>query len=81
VPELGERGKKSKMAAILQRLLPRWFVVRDAKDPRGPTLLQPRWAMSYLRGPMTRQEIKKARQAHESPPAEPETRPSEGGVP
>ena len=57
---LGEKGKKSAVSAILKRLQHRWFVVRDAKDRHGPTLLQPRWAMSYLRGPMTREEIKKA---------------------
>jgi hypothetical protein len=27
----------------------------------GTILLQPRWAMSFLRGPMTRNEIRRAR--------------------
>ena len=57
---LGEGGKKSALSAMLKKLAQRWFVVRDARDDRGPTLLQPRWAMSYLRGPMTREEIKRA---------------------
>lgn len=48
------------MGARLQRLAPRWFVVRDAHDERGPSLLQPRWAMSWLRGPMTRAELRQA---------------------
>ena len=58
---LGERGKKSPLGTVLKKLEPRWFVVRDARDGRGPTLLQPRWAMSYLRGPMTREQIRRAR--------------------
>jgi hypothetical protein len=27
--------------------------MRNAHDPQGPTLLQPRWALSWLRGPLT----------------------------
>src|SRR5688572_2594823 len=37
-------------------------VMRDAHAQEGMTLLAPRWAMSFLRGPMTRSEIKRARQ-------------------
>ncbi len=44
----------------LQRLAPRWFVMRDAHSGQGTVLLQPRWAMSFLRGPMTRSEIQRA---------------------
>ncbi len=46
---------------MIQRLAPRWFVVRNAHAPNGNFLLQPRWAMSYLRGPMTRRELLRAR--------------------
>jgi hypothetical protein len=45
---------------MVKRLAPRWFVVRDAHDKEGLRLLQPRWAMSYLRGPMTGAEIRMA---------------------
>jgi hypothetical protein len=72
---LGEHGK-SELAGVLKMLGPRWFVVRDAKDGRGPTLLQPRWAMSYLRGPMTREQIKRAREM-----SEPEAPPSRSADP
>jgi hypothetical protein len=65
---LGEKRKKSPVAAILRALLSRSFVVRDARDGQGPTLLQPRWAMSYLRGPMTREEIKRARETNDENP-------------
>jgi hypothetical protein len=46
---------------ITKRLAPRWFLVRDAQSGNGTILLQPRWAMSYLRGPMTGAELHRAR--------------------
>ncbi len=60
VDGLGEDKKKSALANLLKRLAPRWFVVREAKDSKL-TLLNPRWAMSYLRGPMTGRELKRLR--------------------
>jgi hypothetical protein len=45
---------------VVRRLAPRWFVVRDAHADDGLALLQPRWALSYLRGPMTRGEMRRA---------------------
>ncbi|MFO0612361.1 MAG: helicase HerA-like domain-containing protein [Polyangiaceae bacterium] len=47
----------------LKRLAPRWFLMRDtqSKDGGGAVFLQPRWAMSFMRGPMTRIEIRRAR--------------------
>jgi hypothetical protein len=59
---LGEDKKKSELGALVKRLAPRWFVVRDARGGK-PTLLNPRWAMSYLRGPMTQAEIRRVRAA------------------
>ncbi len=44
----------------VSHLAPRWFLMRDAHSHEGLALLQPRWAMSYLRGPMTRSEIQRA---------------------
>ena len=40
---------------------PRWFVVRNAHATSPPILVQPRHAMSLMRGPMTRLEIRAAR--------------------
>ena len=57
---LGEKTRGSKMADVVTKLAPRWFVTRDARDENGVALLRPRDAMSYLRGPMTRVEIKRA---------------------
>jgi hypothetical protein len=51
------------LADLLKRLAPRWFLMRDAHSDQGLSLLQPRWTMSYMRGPMTRAEIQKARDA------------------
>ena len=56
----GDAGTSKAMGARIARLSPRWFVMRNAHDPEGPTLLQPRWAMSWLRGPLTRSELRQA---------------------
>jgi hypothetical protein len=48
------------LGAIVKRLAPRWFVMRDAHAGGVPVLLQPRWAMALLRGPMTRGELERA---------------------
>jgi hypothetical protein len=45
------------VATTLKRLAPQWFVVQNAHVATGPLLLQPRHAMSLMRGPMTRAEI------------------------
>jgi hypothetical protein len=34
--------------------------MRDAHAAEGTVLMQPRWAMSFMRGPMTRGEIREA---------------------
>ena len=57
VEGLGEDKKKSVLATLLKKLQPRWFVVREAKDSKL-ALLNPRWAMSYLRGPLTGRELR-----------------------
>jgi hypothetical protein len=51
----------------VKRLALRWFVMRDAHAGGAPMLVQPRWAMSLLRGPMTRGELELARRERESP--------------
>jgi len=49
------------LGATLTRLAPRWFVVRNAHAKSPPILVQPRYAMILMRGPMTRLEIRAAR--------------------
>jgi hypothetical protein len=46
--------------AVVPRLAPRWFVMRDVHRDPAPSLLQPRWTLSWLRGPMTRTELRRA---------------------
>ncbi len=58
----GAESNQADLANIVKRLAPRWFLMRDAHSEQGLVLLQPRWTMTYMRGPMTRNEIKKARE-------------------
>ena len=44
----------------VKRLVPRWFVMRDVHAGGAPVLLETRTAMSWLRGPMTRAEVRLA---------------------
>jgi len=56
------RGESAReLDRTVARLANRWFVVRNAHASSGPILLQPRHAMSWLRGPMTRTELRAAR--------------------
>jgi hypothetical protein len=75
---LGEH-KTSELAQLVKKLGPRWFVVRDARE-KEPTLLHPRWAMSYLRGPMTRAEIRRRRAELEGPSAAVATSPGSNSL-
>ena len=55
---------EAELGRYLQRLAPRWFIMKNAHVPDAePILLNPRHAMSLLRGPMTRAEILEARQS------------------
>ena len=57
----GANGRRTaELGKIVKNLAPRWFLMRDVHTRIGTILLQPRWAMSLLRGPMTRNEIKQA---------------------
>jgi hypothetical protein len=57
----GANGGGEELGTTLQRLAPRWFVVRNAHASSPPILVNPRYAMTLMRGPMTRVEIRKAR--------------------
>ena len=54
---------RSALARLIKQLAPRWFVMRNARSTEGTVLMQARWAMSFLRGPMTPSEIRKVRQS------------------
>ncbi|MFW5691495.1 MAG: helicase HerA domain-containing protein [Chloroflexota bacterium] len=42
---------------LIADIAPRVFLMRNVHDDEGPLLLHTRWAMSFLRGPLTRQQI------------------------
>ena len=57
---VGQDGTSAEdIANLVRRLGPRWFLVRDVHAEPNTVLLQPRWALSYLRGPMTPAEIRR----------------------
>ncbi len=49
------------LTRTIKQLAPRWFVMRNARASEDVTLMQPRWALSFLRGPMTPSEIRRVR--------------------
>jgi hypothetical protein len=53
----------TEISELTKRLAPPWFVMRDVHSDQGTVLMQPRWAFSFLRGPMTASEIRRARTA------------------
>jgi hypothetical protein len=50
----------AELTSVIKQLEPRWFLLRDAHASEGTRLWMPRWAMSHLKGPMTRSEIRRA---------------------
>ena len=52
---------EAELGEITKCLAQRWFVMRDVHAEQSTVLMQPRWAMSFLRGPMTGTEIRRAR--------------------
>lgn len=55
----GDTLDSSELAAIIKTLPPRTFFVRDVHAGQHSQLLETRWTLSWLRGPMTRRELKK----------------------
>lgn len=55
-----EQLDSAELGKTIKRLAPRWFVMRDLHAKVGTVLMKARTTMSLLRGPMTRNEIKKA---------------------
>lgn len=66
---------KATVGAWLEQLPSRTFVVKDAGEP-APSLLRSRWAICYLRGPLTRAEIAKL----PKPPFTERARPAAAGT-
>lgn len=58
--------------ALLSSVDPRVFVMNNIHDPRGPSLIHSRWAMSFLTGPLTRQQIQNLTAAYRNAPIQPQ---------
>ncbi len=54
----GDRVDRAELDRLLSGLAPRTFLVRSVHEER-PVLLQSRWALSYLRGPLARDEVRR----------------------
>ena len=52
----------AELSDITKKLAPRWFLMRDVHSDAGTQLMQQRWAMSFMRGPMTGTEVRRARE-------------------
>ncbi len=61
-------ARRTDYEALIGQLGPRQFLMHDVHRP-GPTVLQTRWAMSYLRGPLTKPQVGKLMAGRE--PAQP----------
>ena len=58
-----EDESQADLGRNVQRLAPRWFIIKNAHETDvGPILLRPRHTISLMSGPMTRTEILKARE-------------------
>ncbi len=55
--ESGASFDRKELEALLSNLESRTFLMNNIHDS-GPVVFQTRWAMSYLRGPLTRDQIK-----------------------
>jgi hypothetical protein len=58
-----DAGFGKTIGSTLRHLSPRWFVIRDVHAAQGLGLLHPRCSLSWLRGPLTRAELRRARDA------------------
>jgi len=56
----------AELSDFTKRLSPRCFLMRNAHSEHGTQLMQPRWAFSLLRGPMTAAEIQRAREERQA---------------
>ncbi len=55
----GRDGRE--LTEVVRVLAPRWFVLRSPRHPEQPLLLQSRTTLSWLKGPLTRGDLRKLR--------------------
>lgn len=56
----GDKHTGALLDTTVARLANRWFLLRNVRDNPEPVLSNPRYAVSHLRGPMTRIELQRA---------------------
>jgi DNA helicase HerA-like ATPase len=56
--QAGEGLEPVEVSETIKKLSRGWFVMRDVHRTPSASLLQARWALSWLRGPMTRVELR-----------------------
>ena len=61
--QAGAGFDRSELAALMAGIAPRVFLMRNVNDD-APTLFRTRWALSWLRGPLTLPEIARLMAAH-----------------
>ncbi len=54
----GDMQQKKSLDKLISELPKRTFVLKSAKDPE-PSIFSTRWVLSYLKGPLSRSDIKK----------------------
>lgn len=64
--QAGRGFDRAAMDTMISGLRARAFLMNNVHDSR-PVLFETRWAMSYLRGPMTREELKRLKQTPAGP--------------
>jgi hypothetical protein len=68
VAEAGAKMDRRALDRALGALKPRVFLIHDIREGK-PVFFHTRWAMSYLRGPLTRKQVKKLMDADSKPAA------------
>jgi hypothetical protein len=57
----GSGPPRALLSATLKRLAKRWFLLRNVHTGEGASLVQARHAISWMRGPMTRAELRRVK--------------------
>ncbi len=56
----GSGPTRAALSAVIKKLSQRWFVLRNVHADEGTVLARPRYAITWMRGPMTRVELRAA---------------------
>lgn len=75
--DAGSDFDRQKMESILAALGTRIFLINNVHDD-GPDIFETRWTMSYLRGPLTRNQIKRLMDPLKAQPASESTKTERG---